>query len=217
MYRVYLAGELFSLKHLSGNLLLADALHDASGGTYRCILPQDLEQRETTPLSIRNQDISAVLRCDLGLFHFDGPEPDSGTIVEFMLAKMLDIPSVIVRTDFRKGGDQGSEPWNLMMSFYPRSKTVLLDAMAIYQRERLGQPSTVAALKAASNIVAREIISAFREVQSMSAVLQKPDREAVYRWFRSLPGSGFSELIAEDEMKAILLDKESRGLYAEED
>jgi nucleoside 2-deoxyribosyltransferase len=87
-YTIYFAGELFSLKHLIGNALLADAINTLSESRYRCIVPQDLEQRETTALAIRDQDLFHVISCDLGLFHFDGPELDSGTVVEFMVAKM---------------------------------------------------------------------------------------------------------------------------------
>jgi hypothetical protein len=36
------------------------------------------------------------------LFLYNGTELDSGTVVEFMFSKFADIPSVIVRTDFRK-------------------------------------------------------------------------------------------------------------------
>ena len=105
-YTFYFGGELFSGKHLLGNALLAEAIFARSQGKYRAVLPQNLEQRDTTPHAIRDQDIRALLACDLGLFHYDGPELDSGTVVEFMFAKFADIPAVLVRTDFRNGGDQ---------------------------------------------------------------------------------------------------------------
>src|SRR5258708_35863747 len=50
-----------------------------------------------------------------------------------MVAKFADIPSLLLRTDFRKGGDQGEHPWNLMMSYYPRTRTCLLDSIGLYQ------------------------------------------------------------------------------------
>ena len=54
---------------------------------------------------------------------------DSGTVVEFVYAKLLDIPAVILRTDFRGGGDQDTDgdAWNLMVSFYPRTRNVTLE------------------------------------------------------------------------------------------
>ena len=75
-----------------------------------------------------------MMSCDVGLFHYDGPELDSGTVVEFMFAKFADLPAVLLRTDFRHGGDQvgGGDPWNLMTSFFPRTRSVVLNAMELY-------------------------------------------------------------------------------------
>ena len=82
---------------------------------------------------IRDKDIVTLIGCDLALFNFDGPELDSGTVAEFMFAKFADIPSLLLRTDFRRGGDQGEDPWNLMMSFYPRTRTLCLNSLEIYK------------------------------------------------------------------------------------
>ena len=75
------------------------------------------------------------MECDLALFNFDGSELPPGAVVEYMYAKMLDIPAVILRTDFRGGGDQDADgdPWNLMASFYPRTRILHLDGMQWYQ------------------------------------------------------------------------------------
>ncbi|MXY97122.1 MAG: hypothetical protein F4Z29_05090, partial [Gemmatimonadetes bacterium] len=137
-YTVYFAGDLFDHKHLAGNELLAGAVDRRSGGCYACVLPQDLEQATGRMVDIRNQDLMQVMACDLGLFNFDGTDLDSGTVVEFMMAKMLDIPSVLLRSDFRASGDQEREgdDWNLMCSFYPRSRTVQFNAMTWYQEAR---------------------------------------------------------------------------------
>ena len=143
-YTIYFAGELFDHKHLIGNSLLADHIERLSGGRYRCVLPQDLEQTDSRAVDIRNQDLLGVATCDCALFNFDGPDLDSGTVVEFVYAKLLDIPAVILRTDFRGGGDQDTDgdAWNLMASFYPRTRNVSLNAMAWYQqaRRRSGRP-----------------------------------------------------------------------------
>ena len=137
-YTVYFAGDLFDHKHLAGNELLAGAVDRRSGGRYACVVPQDLEQATERMVDIRNQDLMQVMACDLGLFNFDGTDLDSGTVVEFMMAKMLDIPSVLLRSDFRASGDQEREgdDWNLMCSFYPRSRKVQINAMAWYQEAR---------------------------------------------------------------------------------
>jgi nucleoside 2-deoxyribosyltransferase len=171
-FTIYFAGELFSLKHLLGNAVLAEQIHLESNNRYKCIVPQDLEQRETTPLSIRDTDLLHVVSCDVGLFHFDGPELDSGTVVEFILSKMLDIPSVIIRTDFRLGGDSRLDPWNLMCSGYPRTKVVLLDAMASYQKAaREGGLSPSEAGHAATRSFAGDVVAALDEVRAINPIL----------------------------------------------
>ena len=137
-FTVYFAGDLFDHKHLAGNAILAEAIDRRSAGRYACVVPQDLEQATARMVDIRNQDLKQVMACDLALFNFDGTDLDSGTVVEFMMAKMLDIPSVLLRSDFRASGDQEREgdDWNLMCSFYPRSKKVQFNAMAWYQEAR---------------------------------------------------------------------------------
>ena len=102
MSRYYFGGELFSLKHLLGNVALAQAIWRVSNGRYEAVLPQDLEVTKKRGKAIRDVDILTLLSSDLALFHFDGTELDSGTVAEFMLAKFADIPTVLLRTDFRK-------------------------------------------------------------------------------------------------------------------
>lgn len=213
-YTYYFAGELFSGKHLLGNVVLAEAIAHRSGGRYRALLPQDLEQRDTTPHAIRDQDLRAVLRCDLGLFNYDGPELDSGTVVEFMFAKFADIPAVLLRTDFRHGGDQahGGEPWNLMTSYFPRTATVVLDAMAIYQEEHARTPGAAAGFEMVAH-TADAVIAAFDRVVAMPPVLPEAMRETVYRWLAHLPG--FAAATVEEmtgELHALAAAKREKGL-----
>ncbi|KAI7305861.1 hypothetical protein KC315_g14472, partial [Hortaea werneckii] len=149
-YTYYHAGPLFSIADLHTNTLLARAIAHHSHGKFVPILPQDLEQRgDVTPHGIRDKDLRALLSCDLALFTYDGAELDSGTVVEFMMAKFADVPAVILRSDFRGGGDQhqhpqqqqgngkgkdgAGQPWNLMSSFWPRTEAVVVDAMAEYK------------------------------------------------------------------------------------
>ena len=202
-YTFYFGGELFSGKHLLGNAVLAETIFRRSQGKYQAVLPQNLEQRDTTPHAIRDQDIRALLACDLGLFHYDGPELDSGTVVEFMFAKFADIPSVLVRSDFRNGGDQAGvgDPWNLMSSYFPRTANVVLDAMALYQQglsaSLPGTPEMLATLennrsgKAGQSMIeqtADAIIQAFDRVVALPPVLPAAMRESVYHWLALMPG-----------------------------
>ncbi len=130
--KLYLAGSLFDLRHLAGNVLLKDALERQSGGRYVVHLPQDYEPPSLDPKAIRDADFAGLLSCDAAVFQFDGAELDSGTVAEFMAAKFADIPCALLRTDFRRGGDRNAEPWNLMCSFYPRTVAVVLDGMELY-------------------------------------------------------------------------------------
>jgi hypothetical protein len=194
-YSVYFAGELFSAKHLLGNAVLAEAIRRRSQNLYQPLLPQNLEQRDATAHAIRDQDIRALLSCDLGVFNYDGPELDSGTVVEFMFAKFADIPAVLLRTDFRCGGDQllGGDPWNLMNSFYPRTRALALNSMAFYQEALLQTQSpdenrnAVAGLSMIERI-ADEVIRALDELVALPPSMPAGSAEAVYRWLAAMPG-----------------------------
>jgi hypothetical protein len=200
--RVYIAGELFSSKHLLGNSVLAERIFEFSKGRYLPVLPQNIELRGQSPHSIRDQDIRTLLTCGAALFNYDGPELDSGTVIEFMFAKFADIPSVLLRTDFRSSGDQGpgGEPWNLMTSFYPRTRTVLVPAMGAYKdgpRFGEGDDAIAATLREGASTAramevitraANEVIAALDGVIAEARVLT-PDLEApVRRWLELMPG-----------------------------
>src|SRR5580700_2422004 len=165
MFLVYFAGELFSSKHLVGNAALADAIANVSNLNFNCVLPQMLEDREMSAHDIRDKDIVTLIGCDLALFNFDGPELDSGTVCEFMFAKFADIPSLLLRTDFRRGGDQGADPWNLMVSFYPRTKTLCLDSLEIY---KLNLGRGMSPIKAGQSMVDSVAHAVVKELEMLS-------------------------------------------------
>ena len=215
-YTFYFGGELFSVKHLLGNAMLAETIFQRSGGRYQALLPQNLEQRDTTPHAIRDQDFRALLGCDLGLFNYDGPDLDSGTVVEFMFAKFADVPSVLLRTDFRHGGDQehGGEPWNLMSSYFPRTATVVIDGMALYKEEYARHAhnggSGVAEM---IDRTADAVIAAFDQVLALPPALPESIREPVYQWIARMPGfaAGLAERVP-DEFRKLGESKKARGL-----
>ena len=207
--------------------MLAEAIFARSQGRYRAVLPQNLEQRDTTPHAIRDQDIRALLACDLGLFHYDGPELDSGTVVEFMLAKFADLPAVLVRSDFRHGGDQAGagDPWNLMSSYFPRTANVVLDAMALYQQGLAalpsGSPGAEDALenrrsgqagRAMIECTADAIIQAFDRVAALPPVLPAAMRETVYHWLALMPGFKQGEKAQVADLLALCASKQGKGL-----
>ncbi|WP_341748861.1 nucleoside 2-deoxyribosyltransferase [Candidatus Tisiphia endosymbiont of Sialis lutaria] len=168
-YNLYFAGPLFTNKDLIGNLYLASAIEEASSGKYKFILPQNLEQRDTHAKHIKNNDLKAIKEADGGIFSFDGTDPDSGTIVEFIQSKFLDKPAVLYRSDIRLGGDQKrtqGNPWNLMMSNYPRAKVVIIEDIVIkyqdFHKEHSGDVHSIS--KALSLLIAQPIIKALDEV-----------------------------------------------------
>ena len=220
---VYFASELYSLKHLIGNAYLAEANYEKSHGRYLCALPQDLEPRGTRPHPIRDQGIRTLVACDLALFIFDGPEIDAATAIEFAYAKFADIPAVILRTDLRAGGD-GSDPWSLMASFYPRTVSVVLDSLeaykAIMQRRRrtmdeiirlAGQHSSADAQRMCDEVAAA-CVRAFERVRRLEPVMPKHLREEVYNWLPLMPGLRGKEKDLRKEFEHYLEIKVERDL-----
>ena len=220
-YTIYFAGQLFDHKQLAGNALLASHIDNDSQGRYQCILPQDLEQRGIGPMGIRDQDLRAVMECDLALFNFDGSEIPPGAVVEYMYAKMLDIPSVILRTDFRGGGDQDAEgdPWNLMASFYPRTRILHLDGMQWYQ-EALAQGGDATEVSARyERRIAAEVIELLDEVRGDEAIMEggRKGAESTYRWALRLAGGGLTNLASDPRfVRRVVERKIEMGLLSED-
>ena len=130
--RVYWAGDLFNFKDLLGNRMLSEAFDRCAGGSWEAVLPQDNEANSDRSTGIRDSDLEMLLTCDALVANFDGSDLDSGTVVEFCFSKFLDMPSVLLRTDFRRSGDSsvpGADPWNLMCSSYPRTETLCIHSL----------------------------------------------------------------------------------------
>jgi nucleoside 2-deoxyribosyltransferase len=205
MFLVYFAGELFSSKHLVGNAALADSIAKVSNRNFNCVLPQTLEDRGMSAQDIRDKDIVTLIGCDLALFNFDGPELDSGTVCEFMFAKFADIPSLLLRTDFRRGGDQGADPWNLMVSFYPRTRTLCLNSIEIYKE----------ALSAGQSLVEEVAKATVKELELLSELapaIPHELAEPVFRWLSQLPGFRSSE--SEEKVMTALAKKKAHRLQS---
>lgn len=202
---VYLAGGLFSARELAGNAALGRAIGEASGGRYRCVLPQELAQPVGDPQATRDQDIVAMLGCDVAVFQYDGLELDSGTVVEYVLAKVADLPAVLLRTDFRQAGDApGGDPWNLMTSFFPRTERIVLNGIELYQETRGGEGALM-------RLVAEAVCGALDRVLGMPGALPGELAEGVYRWLGMLPGFKDGEG-ARGEVSRIFREKLEKGL-----
>jgi nucleoside 2-deoxyribosyltransferase len=210
MFLVYFAGELFSSKHLVGNAALAEAIAKASDMNFVCTLPQALEDRDLSAHDIRDQDFVTLIGSDLAIFNFDGPELDSGTVAEFLFAKFADIPCLLLRTDFRRGGDQGDDPWNLMVSFYPRTKTLCLNSMELYKKAlSLG----MSPVQAGQRLVEQVAVEAIKELELLSQsppTLSNELTEPVFRWISKMPG--FNSASSGGKVMAALAEKKAKRL-----
>ncbi|HEY1791939.1 MAG TPA: nucleoside 2-deoxyribosyltransferase [Opitutaceae bacterium] len=222
---VFFAGELFSLKHLIGNAYLAEAIYERSHGRYLCSLPQDIDPRGTSQRSIRDHHVRSLVACDLALFAFDGPDLDSGTLAEFMVAKFADIPCVVVRTDRRGLGPGASAPpWNVMASFYPRTAVILVDGLGAYRvivkrrRRRLDEVSRLAGQHASADAqrmcdgVAAAVVRALDRVRRLSPAMPRHLREEVYNWLALMPGLRGKEKALRREFERHLERKVQRDL-----
>lgn len=204
-YRIYFAGDLFDHKHLTGNRALAHTIEELSANHYRCALPQDWEATLTSATEIRNNDIKNVIHSDFILCNFDGVDLDSGTVVEFMIAKMLDIPAVLLRTDIRNGGYLFGDDWNLMVVGYPRCALVKHPALMLYND---------VGLEKMHETIATSIISALQSVgQEKSVLTTYDDMIATYRHVVTMCGSGLSNLIPEAAIRELVAAKIEKKIY----
>jgi len=214
--RVYFAGDLFTHKDLIGNEILSLYIEKRSHGRYVCILPQNLEQATPIALQIRNQDLSRVVECDVALFNFDGADVESGTVAEFIYAKSLDTPSVILRTDFRSAGNdlRDGDRWNLMLSGYPRTRVVYRHAMMAYQ-EAYRRASESGRNEDLLHGVIEHLYSALADdvIEALDDLLREPFpveeatlRERI-RWALTFPGGGLEARAKDDVVDEILSRK----------
>jgi hypothetical protein len=216
-FTIYFAGSLFNHKDLIGNALLAEYIEKYSENRYRCCLPQNVEQHQTTALAIRNQDLVKVIECDMGLFNFDGTELDAGVVVEFMMAKFLDIPAVILRSDFRTCGEKeiGGEDWNFMCSFYPRTRVVKLNAIQSYQDAIESSQNLNQTLDTYFAGIAKMIIESLDAVRADPPLIAGDRKriKALYQWAMKFPGGGIEKLTAGASFaERLVAEKISKGL-----
>ena len=213
-FTIYFGGSLFNHKDLTGNALLAKYIEKLSGNKYRCCLPQNVEQHQTTALDIRNKDLVKIIECDLGLFNFDGTELDAGVVVEFMLAKFLDIPTVILRSDFRTCGEKeiGGEDWNFMCSFYPRTQVVKFNSIQLYQETIEEGRSLNETLDMYYTAIARKVIEGLELVRTERSLLKDDQKrlEILYQWALTFPGGEIEKMVSGPSFVNRLVDGKIR-------
>jgi len=215
-FQIYFAGDLFDHKDLIGNSLLRSYIEKISAGRYRCAMPQDLGE-EIDPQGIRNRNFKEILESDLALFNFDGNELDSGTVAEFIFAKFMDVPSVIFRSDFRSSGDQGStgDDWNLMLSFFPRTRSFQYNAMAWYKASKAEFGTDDAVIRDLYTKVATGIIQTLDEVRQEPSLManHQIDPELIYQWAALVPGGHFTPDVSDKTyLRNLVLRKQKKGV-----
>ena len=224
-YTVYAAGGLFNQHELATNVWIKEAVGRLSNGKFQLVLPQSKDLRELDALEeldaayLRNADLLGVVRADMVIARFDGLELDSGTVVEFTMAKCLGKPTVIFRSDFRHLSGTGiEEPYNLMVKSWPRSVEVHVESLLEYarllaeERKSPGDRATVeATLEAELNTlhkmmddIAEKLIDGLEAVLEMKSPYPPEYQEVVYQAARYTPGSGFDRLLTENELSQII-------------
>ena len=222
-YTVYSAGGLFTQHDLATNVLIKEAVWRLSDGKFQLFLPQSRELRELNrpdiEAYIRNDDLLEVVKVDIILARFDGLELDSGTVVEFAMAKHLGKPTVILRSDIRRSSSTDlTEPYNLMVKDWPRNVDVHINSFANYaglfaqERQTLDDRDTfqatmnaeLGAVQKSVDEIARQIIDGLEAVLKLKSPYPPEYQEIVYKTSRYSPGSGFDQLLTKSELDEII-------------
>ncbi len=198
--RIYWGGDLFDHKDLTGNLLLADAVKKVSAGRYLPVLPQESEEDNERALNIRDCDYDLLLSCDVMLANFDGPDLDSGTVAEFLFARMLDYPAVLLRTDFRKSGESAAspDPWNLMCSGFPRTKSRIIHAMELMHEAKMRNPDWIGCYHTS---IAELLVQDLDEVCATASVFSPEELPLIYRNVIRAAGGNLPRIWPEEKIR----------------
>jgi nucleoside 2-deoxyribosyltransferase len=222
-YTIYSVGGLFTQDELATNIMIKEAVWRLSNGKFQLFLPQSRELQELDQANleayIRNTDLLEVVKADILLVRFDGLELDSGTVVEYMLARSLGKPTVILRSDFRSVSFLPlCAPYNSMVKNWPRTMEIHLNSFAIwaelFSAERLAHgegeslqglmSAELATLQKSVDEVARQVIAALEAVIEMESPYPPEYQEVVYQAARFSPGSGFDQLLTASELSEII-------------
>lgn len=219
-FTIYSAGGLFTQDELTTNVLIKEAVWRLSGGKFQLVLPQSREMKEldhpNIEAFIRNDDLLQLITADMLLARFDGLELEAGTVVEYMTAKFLGKPTVILRADFRSVNFiDPCEPYNLMVKNWPRTAQVHLHSYMLWaslmeqqHQEYAEDKSPEAKLKVEMGLIqksvdeiATQVIDAFEEVLEMPSPYPPEYQETVYKALRFSLGSGFDQMLTESELE----------------
>jgi len=222
-YTIYCAGGLFTQDELAANVMLKEAVWRLSQGRFQLFLPQSRELQEldqpNLEAHIRNTDLLEVVRSDILLVRFDGLELDSGTVVEYMMAKLLGKPAVILRSDFRSVAFLPlCKPYNLMVKNWPRTVEIHLNSYGLWAKLLAAEhrsesdseslpvlmQAELGTLRKSVDEIAMQVIAALESAIEMKSPYPQEYQEAVYQALRFGPGSGFDELLTADEVDEVV-------------
>ena len=229
---------------LIGNVILAQSIKSVANGRFVPRLPQDKEsqvQQDNRGSIIRNGDLKELMECDLAIFNFNGTNMQEGTLCEYMHAKFLDIPCVLLRTDFRPAGEDAHDaPFDLMASYYPRTKVLKMNGMALYgamlDNIKNGSPWQIYEslngdeLKKYNDEIAKQVIEQLEVVlkepsvvsQTIDDTLERQSKlENIYQWAIESPGAAYSQFIIDNTdcttvpqfVKKVVANKIEKGLH----
>lgn len=230
-YKVYAAGGIFTQHDLVTNVFIKEAVWKQSNGKFELVLPQSKELRELDRPDIgayiRNVDLVQIVKSDLFMARFDGLELDAGTIIEFMFAKFLGKPTVILRCDSRRlGGDSLDEPYNLMVKNWPRTTEVHYDSLISYtgkfakEWKMFGNVETyqttlgaeLKTIKKGIEEIAQVIIGGLETVLEMDSPYPDEYKEIAYKIMCYTPGGGFSQLFSEKDLTILVQKFREKGI-----
>ncbi len=109
--KIYFAAPLFTSAERAWNKQLEQLLHQLG---HQVFLPQEKESSQRTAKAIFDGDRAGLDWAEVVVAIMDGPDPDSGTSWECGYAYGKK-PIVLLRTDFRSGGERNIGPFNAML------------------------------------------------------------------------------------------------------
>ena len=213
---IYWAGAIFNHKELIGNQILANAVKNLSNGRYDVRLPQNFQPESSAKaVDIRNADLTELIQCDAVVANFDGTELDSGTVVEFCIAKALDMPTILMRTDFRNVGDADGIPWNLMCAGWPRTEILWINSLADYQRHAITTANNLqATMENWCNTLARRIIQSLDMARATTPWLSAETALDHFRHTIQSVGGGLETILTDETLATLVERKRRNGLLA---
>jgi hypothetical protein len=144
---------------------------------------------------------------------------DAGSLIEFMLARFLGKPTVILRCDSRRlGGKNLDDPYNLMVKNWPRTVEIYFDSLFNFiggfaeEWKLLGNNDTfqttikaeLKTVKQGIDEIAQNLIQGFETVLEMKSPYPNEYQEIVYKATRYTPGGGFDQMLSEEELEGLV-------------